>query len=231
MSFGATPATSFTVNSATQITAVTPAHSAGTVLGHGHHRGRNEQRCRLHLRCGADTDCHLAERRSGGGRHDGRADRDKSDRCDGGEFRCYTGDVVHRELATQITAVAPVGSAGTVLVTVTTVGGTSNGVAYTYVAVPTLTTVVPNAGPVTGGTTVVLTGTNLTGATAVNFGGTPATSFTVGLVDADHRRRPRRVGGNGIGHGHHRGWHEQWGRVHLRRGTHADHGGRLMPVR
>ncbi|WP_411550486.1 IPT/TIG domain-containing protein, partial [Nocardia jinanensis] len=49
----------------------------------------------------------------------------------------------------------------------TTAGGNSNGIAYTYVAVPTLTTVVPNVGPVTGGTTVVLTGTGLTGATAV----------------------------------------------------------------
>ncbi|MBF5002602.1 IPT/TIG domain-containing protein, partial [Nocardia sp. BSTN01] len=73
----------------------------------------------------------------------------------------------------------PAGSAGTVSVTVTTVGGTSNAVSYTYVAVPTLTTVAPNAGPVTGGTTVVLTGTNLTGATAVSFGGTPASSFSV----------------------------------------------------
>ncbi|WP_309241314.1 IPT/TIG domain-containing protein, partial [Nocardia sp. BSTN01] len=41
---------------------------------------------------------------------------------------------------TQITAVAPAGAAGTVSVTVATVGGTSNGVSYTYVAVPTLTT-------------------------------------------------------------------------------------------
>ncbi|WP_204249175.1 IPT/TIG domain-containing protein, partial [Nocardia arizonensis] len=63
--------------------------------------------------------------------------------------------------------------------TVTTVGGTSNGVAYTYVPVPTLITVVPNVGPVAGGTTVILTGTDLTGATAVDFGATPATSFTV----------------------------------------------------
>ncbi|WP_040871434.1 IPT/TIG domain-containing protein, partial [Nocardia exalbida] len=80
--------------------------------------------------------------------------------------------------ATQITAVAPAGT-GTVQVTVTTAGGTSNGVAYTYVPVPTLATVVPSSGPVTGGTTVVLTGTGFTGATAVNFGATPATSFTV----------------------------------------------------
>ncbi|MGO4648004.1 IPT/TIG domain-containing protein, partial [Nocardia sp. 2YAB30] len=80
--------------------------------------------------------------------------------------------------ATQITAVAPAGT-GTVLVTVTTPGGTTGGVAYTYVAVPSLTSISPIAGPVTGGTTVTLTGTGFTGATAVNFGATPATSFTV----------------------------------------------------
>src|SRR6476661_7942593 len=41
--------------------------------------------------------------------------------------------------STQITAVAPAHSVGTVSVKVTTAGGTSNGVSYTYVAVPTLT--------------------------------------------------------------------------------------------
>ena len=45
--------------------------------------------------------------------------------------------------ATQITAVTPARSAGTVSVTVTTAGGTSNGVAFTYVAVPTLTAITP----------------------------------------------------------------------------------------
>ncbi|WP_039827547.1 IPT/TIG domain-containing protein, partial [Nocardia testacea] len=69
-----------------------------------------------------------------------------------------------------------------VSVTATTAGGTTNGVSYTYIPVPTLTTIAPNAGPVAGGTTVVLTGTALTGATAVNFGATPATSF---VVDSD----------------------------------------------
>ncbi|MGY5311821.1 IPT/TIG domain-containing protein, partial [Nocardia gipuzkoensis] len=58
-------------------------------------------------------------------------------------------------------------------------GGTSTGVAYTYVPIPTVATAVPSSGPETGGTTVVLTGTNLTGTTGVTFGVTPAASFTV----------------------------------------------------
>ncbi|WP_328545751.1 IPT/TIG domain-containing protein [Streptomyces platensis] len=79
---------------------------------------------------------------------------------------------------THITAVAPAGT-GTVQVTVTTPGGTSNGISYTYSAAPTLSGVTPNQGPTSGGNTVTLTGTNLTGTTAVTFGATPATSFTV----------------------------------------------------
>lgn len=46
-------------------------------------------------------------------------------------------------------------------------------------AAPTVTSVVPNAGLDTGGTTVTVTGTGFTGATAVRFGPTPAASFSV----------------------------------------------------
>ncbi|MFE2674441.1 IPT/TIG domain-containing protein [Streptomyces hygroscopicus] len=81
--------------------------------------------------------------------------------------------------ATQITAVAPPGAAGPVQITVTGPGGTSNGVTYFYVGVPTLTGASPATGPVSGGTTVTLTGTNLLGATAVRFGAASASSFTV----------------------------------------------------
>ena len=79
---------------------------------------------------------------------------------------------------TQITAIAPPGM-GTVQVTVSASSGTSNGVPYTYLSVPALSSVSPNQGPSTGGNSVTLTGTNLTGATAVSFGATTATSFTV----------------------------------------------------
>ena len=59
-------------------------------------------------------------------------------------------------------------------VTVTTASGsaTEN---FTYVAAPTVTSILPTTGPTAGGTSVTLTGTNLTGATAVDFGSTPGT--------------------------------------------------------
>ncbi|MCQ6247023.1 IPT/TIG domain-containing protein [Streptomyces malaysiensis] len=80
---------------------------------------------------------------------------------------------------TQITATAPPGT-GTTNVTVTTPGGTSNPLSYTYVTTPapTITTLSPSSGPTTGGNTVTITGTNLTGATQVLFGPTPATILT-----------------------------------------------------
>ncbi|WP_245560280.1 IPT/TIG domain-containing protein, partial [Nocardia asiatica] len=87
---------------------------------------------------------------------------------------------------TQITATAPAGT-GTVQITTITTGGTSNGVAFTYIPAPALALAVPSTGPESGGTTVVLTGTSLAGATAVDFGATPATSFT---VDSPPRSRP-----------------------------------------
>ncbi|NVI85585.1 putative Ig domain-containing protein, partial [Janthinobacterium sp. BJB401] len=84
--------------------------------------------------------------------------------------------------ATQITATAPVGSAGTVDVRVTSAGGTSATSAndqFTYVAVPTVSSISPTAGPASGGTTVTITGSNFSGTTAVTFGATSAAGFTV----------------------------------------------------
>ncbi|MCY0656333.1 IPT/TIG domain-containing protein, partial [Klebsiella pneumoniae] len=60
---------------------------------------------------------------------------------------------------TQITATPPAGSAGTVNVTVTTVGGTSATSAadqFTYVPAPTVTSISPTSGPTSGGTTVTI---------------------------------------------------------------------------
>lgn len=79
--------------------------------------------------------------------------------------------------ATQITASAPPGT-GSAPITVVTPGGTSNPVAFAYVAPPTLSALVPIAGPASAGTVVTLTGTNLATTSAVTFGSTAA-SFTV----------------------------------------------------
>ncbi|NUR57940.1 MAG: hypothetical protein HOV87_04445 [Catenulispora sp.] len=84
---------------------------------------------------------------------------------------------------TQITATVPAQSVRTVDVTVTDDNGTS-AVApsdrYTYVLPPpTISSLSPNSGVSSGGTTVVITGTDFATAKSVYFGGTAASSFTV----------------------------------------------------
>jgi PKD repeat protein len=77
--------------------------------------------------------------------------------------------------ATTINTTAPASSsAGPVLVTVTTPGGTAT-TSYTYVAAPSVTLIAPSSGPTSGGTLVNITGTNLVGATSVTFGSSSAT--------------------------------------------------------
>ncbi|MFE9310697.1 IPT/TIG domain-containing protein [Streptomyces sp. NPDC088353] len=74
-----------------------------------------------------------------------------------------------------ISVVVPAGTAaGPVSVTVTTAGGSNNGLSYTYIDDPTIVTVNPTSGPTSGGTAVTITGTNLGTASSVTFGGTAA---------------------------------------------------------
>src|SRR5712692_6340485 len=82
---------------------------------------------------------------------------------------------------TQITATTPAHAAGAVTVTVTNPGvpGGSLASGFTYAVVPTVSSVSPNNGPVAGGTAVTITGTNFAAGATVSFGGTAATSVVV----------------------------------------------------
>jgi hypothetical protein len=90
--------------------------------------------------------------------------------------------------STTITATSPAGAVGTVDVRVQSTGGTSATSAadqFTYVAAPTITSVSPNAGTRAGSTSITITGTNLTEATdvtiddvSVAFTGTTTLTFT-----------------------------------------------------
>ena len=78
-----------------------------------------------------------------------------------------------------IRAIAPPGT-GTVDITVEVLGTSPTGPAdrFSYRG-PTVTKVAPATGPPTGGTGVTITGTGFTGATSVSFGSTSAKSFQV----------------------------------------------------
>jgi hypothetical protein len=87
---------------------------------------------------------------------------------------------------TSITAVAPRGSGRADVIVHNSFGDsrTSQRDLFTWVSLggrglrPVVTSVVPNHGPTTGGTTVTITGANLDEASAVKFGHAPAARFT-----------------------------------------------------
>ncbi|WP_329142669.1 IPT/TIG domain-containing protein [Streptomyces sp. NBC_01456] len=88
--------------------------------------------------------------------------------------------VIVTNTATQITVIAPAGSPSSVNVTVTTAGGTSNALPYTYATVPApaINSLSPTSGPTAGGNTVTINGTNLSSATSVKFGSNSAVIVT-----------------------------------------------------
>ena len=91
---------------------------------------------------------------------------------------CGTGTCFTVDSSTQIMVHSIPGHvAGGVNVNVTTPGGTTNDLTYTYATPPpTLTTINPTSGSTAGGNSVVLTGTNLAGATDVHVGSSDLTA-------------------------------------------------------
>ena len=184
--FGVTAATSFTVNSATQITATSPAGSAGavditvTTPGGTSATGAADQ----------FTYVTPAPTVSGVAPNSGTTAGGTSVTITGTNFTGATAVTIGGNAATSVTVVSatiitvitPAHAAGAADVAVTTAGGTSSmSNAFTFVTLtqPTITSISPNRGPSTGGTSVTISGTNFSGATAVMFGGTAATSYFV----------------------------------------------------
>jgi hypothetical protein len=179
--FDEAAAASFTVNSATQITALTPAHAAGaaavtvTTPGGTSNPG-NPNAYFYYLALPGLADIAPPSGTTAGGTTvtltgDGFIGA-TAVRFDGAAASFTVNS------ATQITALTPAHAAGAAVVTVTTPGGTSSPHSYVYLEAPTLTALTPDQGPTSGGFVITLTGTNLATTTDVRFDATPA-SFTV----------------------------------------------------
>jgi hypothetical protein len=82
---------------------------------------------------------------------------------------------------TQVQAMSPAESAGTVAITVTdpTAQSSSLPSAFTYTSGPSVTSISPNSGPVTGGNTVTILGSGFQSGATVTFGGIAALSVTI----------------------------------------------------
>ncbi|MFE7354129.1 IPT/TIG domain-containing protein [Streptomyces sp. NPDC057543] len=178
VTFGGTPSASFTVVSATGITAVAPA-GAGTVQITVTTPDGTSNGVGFTYTTATPTISSLVP-------NQGSAEGGNTVTLTGTGFTGATsvrfGTVAAAFIAvsdTQATAIAPAAPAGTVNVTITTPGGTSAGIAYTYVAVPVLGSVAPTQGPLAGGNSLTLSGTGFTGTTSVRFGVNAAITFTV----------------------------------------------------
>jgi hypothetical protein len=183
--FGTASATSYTVNSASQITAVSPAGSAGTVnLRVTTSVGTSATSSSDDFTYEAAPTVTVVSPTSGS-TAGGTTVLITGTNLTGAtavKFGTTSATSYTVNSATSITAVSPAESAATVDITVTTPVSTSvvsSADDYTYVPSPAVTSVVPDGGPVSGGTPVTITGANFTAATAVKFGTTSATSYTV----------------------------------------------------
>ncbi|MDX2709645.1 IPT/TIG domain-containing protein [Streptomyces sp. PA03-6a] len=174
--FGSTAATSFTVNSATQITAVAPAGSGAVAVTVTTPGGTTGPVYFFYL----SAPFLISVSPSGGPAAGGTTVILTGTDLSGAtavRFGSTAATTYTVNSPTQITAVAPAGT-GAVAVTVTTPGGTSNSVIYSYVGSPVLTGLSPAQGPTDAGSGVTLSGTGLTTTTAVHFGVVSA-AFTV----------------------------------------------------
>ncbi len=193
--FGTVNATSYTVNSTTQITAVAPAGASGSTVDITvtNSVGTSGTALATKYSYGSPTVTLLtpnAGPQTGGnsvsitGTGFTGATAVKFGGVNATSFSVTTASATSPYIST-ITAVAPAGTAGTTVdVTVTTPAGTSatsTASKYSY-GIPTVTALNPAAGPNSGGTSVVITGTNfvgIIGANGVVFGNKPASSYTV----------------------------------------------------
>jgi hypothetical protein len=187
--FGATPAPFFTVNSDTSVTALSPPAAAGTVdvtVTTDSGTSATSSADRFTFSAGAITPAVTGVSPTSGPAAGGTAVTITGTNLSGATQVLFGGVPASSftvNSGTSITAVSPVQAAGTVDVTVTTLGGisaTSAADQYNFTpALPTVTGVSPNAGSTAGGTAVTVSGSNFGGATQVLFGGVPAPSFTV----------------------------------------------------
>jgi hypothetical protein len=200
LTFGLTAATKFKINSATSITAEAPAGAAGTVdvrvstPGGTSSAGAADHFTYVPAPVVGKVEPNKGPE-SGGtavtitGSNFAEASAVKFGAAPATKFKVNS--------AESITAESPAAAAGTVDVTVTTLGGTSaTGEAdhFSYLAIPAVTEVKPNQGAEAGGTAVTVTGTHLEFATAVKFGAAAAKSFKVNSATSITAESPAGTG-------------------------------------
>ena len=176
VTFRRTAATSFTVNSATQITAVVPVGATSGTISVTTPEGTAVSASSFTVTAaGSPTITSFSPASGPVGTTVVITGTNFSDTTSV-EFNAVVAEFTVNS-ATRITAVVPT-DATTGPITATNPNGTGTSATdFTVTGVPTITSFDPTSG--TEGTPVTITGTDFTGATEVDFLDTPATSFTV----------------------------------------------------
>lgn len=182
VSFGGTQSSAVTVVSSTQISAVAPAHTAGTISVTV--TNPDSQTATL-----ASAFTYTSALTISG-------DSPSSGPTIGGtvvqitgtgfmtgatvKFGAIQSTAVTVASSTQINAMSPPENPGAVILTVTNPNSQTATLAsaFTYTSAPTISSLSPNSGPVTGGTTVTILGSGFASGAAVSFGGLSSTSVT-----------------------------------------------------
>jgi fibronectin type 3 domain-containing protein len=181
VTFGATAATNVMVVSGTQITATTPAGSAGAVSVAVTVSGQSGSLAGGYTYVAPPTVTVVSPNTGSTG--GGTAVTITGTNFATGATVTFGATAATNVVVasnTSITATTPAGSAGSVTVKVTVgsqSGSLTNG--FTYAAIPGVTSVSPNSGPAAGGTAVTITGSNFAAGATVTFGGAAATNVVV----------------------------------------------------
>ncbi|MEL4072714.1 autotransporter domain-containing protein [Ochrobactrum sp. GPK 3] len=183
VTFGGVPATSFTVNNDTSITALTPPHAAGSVtVAITTPAGQASLVDSFAYALSIPT---MSAVSPGNGPSAGGSAVEITGTNFIGVTAVTFGGVAATSFTvksdTLITATTPPHAAGSVNVAITTPAGqTTLPDAFAYAqSAPKLKAVSPSGGPSEGGTTVEITGTGFKGTKTVSFGSVPASYFAV----------------------------------------------------
>jgi hypothetical protein len=191
VSIGGAPATNVTVSNSTSITAVTPAHSAGTVVvvvSNPDGQSGTLPGGFTYSAPPAPAPTVAAVSPNSGPAAGGTAVTINGTNFVSGATVTFGGAIasnVNVTSSTSLTAVTPAHSAGAVNVVVVNPDGQSGTLTggFTYTgssgSPPTVTGVSPNAGPTGGGTAVMISGTNFASGATLNFGGVAASNVNV----------------------------------------------------
>jgi hypothetical protein len=199
--FGTVASTHIVVNSATQITATSPAEAAGTVGVTATTPGGTSAQSAADQFTYASAPTVTAISPTFGPIAGGTSVTITGTNFTGATsvlFGTTAATNVTVVSSTQVTATSPALAAGAQNVHVVTPFGTSatnTSDVFTYFGTPTVTSISPTTGSQGGGTSLVITGTNLAGATAVDFGTVASTHIVVNSATQITATAPAQVAG------------------------------------